>query len=84
MILIPAKPPFAFLLKTEEPYTSEIIGGRLREFGIASEGDPGTEILALPCHSGMTARHVEYIFGAFRGMVNPCYTFVRTDPSEGK
>jgi len=29
---------------------------------------------------GLKPSQVDYVFGAFRGMVNPCHTFVRTDP----
>jgi hypothetical protein len=80
----PPQPPLAFLLKTEEPYTAETLQQRLAQFGIASECDPDEKVIALPCHESITPRHVEYIFGAFRGMVNPCHTFVRSDPAAGK
>ena len=73
-------PPFAYLLRAEHPYPAEAITGRLREFGVAAEMDERDGIVALPCHAGLKRNHVDYIFGAFRGMVNPCYTFVRADP----
>ncbi|HEY3295947.1 MAG TPA: hypothetical protein VGL38_10950 [bacterium] len=78
------QPPLAFLLKAEEPYPARAIHERLREFGIGSEMDERDGIVALPCHAGLKKSHVDYIFGAFRGMVNPCYTFVRSDPAEKK
>ncbi len=78
------QPPFAFLLKAEEPYPATTIHDRLREFGITTEMDEHDGVVALPCHAGLKTSHVDYIFGAFRGMVNPCYTFVRSDPAEKK
>jgi len=77
-------PPQVFLLKSATPYTADTITQRLAEFQIVCETDSGDGIAALPCHAGLTGRHVEYIFGAFRGMVNPCHTFVRTDPAGAK
>ncbi|MBU0509305.1 hypothetical protein KKH27_10760, partial [bacterium] len=74
--------PFAFLLQCEEPYTAEMIRRRLLEFNVVCEADDRDGVIALPCHASLAPRHVEYIFGAFRGMVNPCYTFVRKDPAE--
>jgi hypothetical protein len=79
----PQEPPFAFLLKAEHPYPAEAIAERLREFGVSTEMDARDGVVALPCHAGLKKSLIEYIFGAFRGMVNPCYTFVRADP-EGK
>ncbi|MDD5087368.1 MAG: hypothetical protein PHI18_01040 [bacterium] len=76
------EPPLAFLLRCAPPYTADAITNRLAEFRILCEMDERDGIAALPCHAGLTARHIEYIFGAFRGMVNPCHTFVRTDPAE--
>jgi hypothetical protein len=76
------QPPFAYLLRAEEPYNAPTMQARLREFGIATEVDERDGIIALPCHSGLKRNHVDYIFGAFRGMVNPCHTFVRSDPSK--
>ncbi|MFZ5434306.1 MAG: hypothetical protein ACOZB3_11115 [Calditrichota bacterium] len=76
------EPPLAFLLKAEEPYSAEIISQRVQGFGVTSEFDQADGIIALPCHAGLHRQHIDYIFGAFRGMVNPCYTFVRKDPDE--
>lgn len=80
----PDAPPLAFLLKAQPPYTALVMRERLREFGVAAEIDADSDIIALPCHAGMTRRHVEYVFAAFRGMVNPCHTFVRTDAAAEK
>lgn len=74
-------PPLAFLLQAQAPYTASQMQERLREFGVITEIDPQSDIIALPCHAQLTRRHVEYVFAAFRGMVNPCHTFVRDDPA---
>ncbi len=74
--------PLGFLLQAEGPYGAETIQRRLREFGVTTEIDTGDNVIVLPCHAGLRRSHVDYIFGAFRGMVNPCYTFVRTDPAK--
>ena len=78
------RPPLAFLLKSAEPYPVRAIHERLAEFGIRTEMDERDGLVALPCHAGLKKSHVDYTFGAFRGMVNPCYTFVRGDPAEKK
>jgi hypothetical protein len=80
----PSRPPFAFLLKAEHPYPAGDIAARLKDFGVTAEMDERDGVVALPCHAGLKQNHIDYIFGAFRGMVNPCYTFVRADPAEGK
>jgi hypothetical protein len=81
----PDDSPFAFLLKAEVPYDAATIRERLKPFGISSEVDERDGVVALPCHAGLNRAHVDYVFGAFRGMVNPCHTFVRSDPeSEAK
>jgi hypothetical protein len=73
-------PPFAYLLTAEPPYSAQAIGERLQRFGIQTETDARDNVVALPCHAGLKAGQVEYVFGAFRGMVNPCHDFVRADP----
>jgi hypothetical protein len=75
-----AEPPFAFLLKAEPPYGARAIHERLQRFGVQTEMDSHDDVVALPCHSSLKSSQVDYVFGAFRGMVNPCHTFVRTDP----
>ncbi len=72
--------PMGYLLQAEEPYTAKLIHDRVQEFGIQSEFDERDNVLALPCHSSLRKGHIDYVFGAFRGMVNPCYTYVRKDP----
>ena len=76
----PDSAPLAFLLQADERYPASVIEGRLDEFGIGTEADAADNVIALPCHAGLTERHAEYVFAAFRGMVNPCHSFVRRDP----
>jgi hypothetical protein len=78
----PSEVPLAFLLHSESPYTVEAIQQRLAQFGVITEMDASTATIALPCHEGLSRGQVEYIFGAFRGMINPCHTFVRKDPAK--
>jgi hypothetical protein len=77
-----APSPFAFLLRAELPYDAATVCERLKEFGVSSEIDTRDQVIALPCHAGLTPAHMDYVFGAFRGMVNPCHTFVRHDPDK--
>jgi hypothetical protein len=72
--------PLVFLLRAEDRYPASEIRARLMEFGITVEVDTRDRVVALPCHAGLTRRHMEYVFAAFRGMVNPCHAFVREDP----
>ncbi len=74
--------PTAFLLQCEEPYGAEKVAKRLADFGISVELDTAEQILALPCHEGLATGQLDYMFGAFRGMINPCYVFRRKDPAE--
>lgn len=74
--------PTAFVLKGEGPYSAEAMQTRLAEFGVNCEADTKENLIAIPCHQQLSLRHIDYIFGAFRGMVNPCYTYVRQDPDE--
>jgi hypothetical protein len=76
----PRSAPAAFVLRAERAYPAVAIAERLQEFGISCEADAQDNLVALPCHGQLRHRHIDYIFGAFRGMVNPCYTYVRTDP----
>lgn len=78
----PHEPPLAFLLKAEAPYAAQSIQERLQKFGIRTEMDEKDQIVALPCHAGLKRSQIDYIFGTFRGMVNPCHMFVRTDPAK--
>jgi hypothetical protein len=86
--LKPAAPmedaPAVFLLKEQLPYHAQMIQDRLTPFGITTEIDVHDGTIALPCHSALNPHHIDYIFGAFRGMVNPCHAFVRSDPTEAK
>jgi hypothetical protein len=72
--------PMGYLLQAESPYTARLIQERVQEFGISTEYDDRDNIVVLPCHSSLRKGHIDYMFGAFRGMVNPCYTYVRDDP----
>ena len=74
--------PFAFLLHSEEPYSVKSIQERLAQFGIMTEIDESERMIALPCHVELEKGQIDYIFGAFRGMINPCHTFVRNDPAK--
>ncbi len=77
----PSKFPTAFLLKCDEPYSAEKISARLEQFGVYVETDVKEQIVALPCHAGLDKGQLDYIFGAFRGMINPCYTYRRKENS---
>ena len=72
--------PLGYLLQAEDPYGAKMIHDRVQEFGIQTEIDEQDNIVVFPCHSSLGKGHVDYAFGAFRGMVNPCYTYVRKDP----
>lgn len=74
--------PTAFLLQCVAPYDAERVAERFKEFGVVVETDTDEQIVALPCHSGLAKGQLDYIFGAFRGMVNPCYTYRRKDTVE--
>jgi hypothetical protein len=76
----PADAPAVFVLRGEGPYSAAQIRARLAEFGVSCECDETENLVALPCHQQLGTRHIDYIFGALRGMVNPCYTYVRQDP----
>jgi len=76
----PSEAPVAFVLRDQPPYTAQVIQERLRAFGVATERDDAEGVIALPCHASLAPNHLDYIFGAFRGMVNPCHTFVRESP----
>jgi hypothetical protein len=78
----PPQVPLGFLLQAEAPYDAVTIQQRLREFGVATEIDARDNVIVLPCHSGLRRSQIDYIFGAFRGMVNPCHTFVRKDSAK--
>ncbi|MBU1638085.1 hypothetical protein KKC97_10520 [bacterium] len=69
------------LLKGSEYYSAEAIHDRLAKFDIRSECDKNDNIIALPCHCRLNRSFVDYIFGAIRGMINPCHTYVRKDPT---
>jgi hypothetical protein len=59
-----------------------MIAERMHSFDIAAEMDSAENLVALPCHCRLKPAFVEYIFGALRGMINPCHTYVRKDPSK--
>jgi len=70
-----------FLIHGNEQYNVEAIHKRLANFDIRSEFDPKDNLIALPCHCRLKSSFVDYIFGAVRGMINPCHTYVREDPT---
>ena len=74
--------PSAYLLYSEEPYSVSAIRERLKQFGVFTEMDEQDKVIALPCHQGLERGQIDYVFGAFRGMINPCHTFVRKDPAK--
>jgi hypothetical protein len=70
-----------FLLHGIDPYTVNAIQKRLELFDIKTEVDENDNLIALPCHCRLKPSFVDYIFGAIRGMINPCHTYVRDDPT---
>jgi hypothetical protein len=80
--------PSAFVFRTLPQYPPEAIRERLLSFGITVEIDREIGWVALPCHQNISPEHRDYIFGAYRGMMNPCVGFVRpptsVDPSADK
>lgn len=78
----PQLAPSVFLLKGAGPYHALALSARLAEFDVASEYDVTDNVVAIPCHGRMGPNHVDYIFGIIRGMVNPCYSYIRKDPDE--
>lgn len=74
--------PACYVLSSVEPYSVHAIHERLTAFGVSTEVDEERALLALPCHSRLGQGQLEYMFAAIRGMINPCYTFVRPDPAK--
>jgi hypothetical protein len=72
--------PAVFLLQCQEPYLAHGVAERLEQFGVHVEFDEAEQVVALPCHAGLAKGQLDYIFGAFRGMVNPCHSFRRKAP----
>ena len=72
--------PTVFLLQCDELYAARRIAQRLEVFGVQAEFDEAEQVVALPCHAGLSKGQLDYIFGAFRGMVNPCHAFRRKAP----
>ncbi|MCB9366159.1 MAG: hypothetical protein H6506_02825 [Calditrichaeota bacterium] len=72
--------PACYVLHSSDPYSVKAIHQRLAEFGVSTELDEAASLLALPCHAKLGTGQIEYIFAAIRGMINPCYTYVRPDP----
>jgi hypothetical protein len=80
--------PSAFVFRTLPQYPPIVIQERLLSFGVTVEIDPEVGWVALPCHQNISPAHRDYIFGVYRGMMNPCVSFVRppsgVDPSADK
>ncbi len=74
--------PACYVLNSADPYSVRAIHERLATFGVSTEVDDANSLLALPCHARLGQGQLEYIFAAIRGMINPCYTFVRPDPAK--
>jgi hypothetical protein len=74
--------PACYLLSSDDPYSVKEIHERLANFGVQSEFDVHDKLLALPCHARLGQGQLEYIYAAIRGMINPCYTYVRPDPDK--
>jgi hypothetical protein len=74
--------PSAYLLKTFGAYGPNAIEERLAKFGVRTEADERDELIAIPCHANLGGGQLNYIFGAIRGMINPCHTYVRKDPAK--
>lgn len=74
--------PSSYVMRSQEPYSVRAIHERLASFGIATEMDESSDLLALPCHARLGQGQLEYMFASIRGMINPCYTYVRPDPSK--
>jgi hypothetical protein len=69
--------PSAFVFRTLSQYPPKAIQERLERFGISVEIDEREGWVALPCHQLITPQHRDYIFGAYRGMMNPCVDYIR-------
>lgn len=76
--------PACYLFSSAEPYSVRAIHERLASFGVHAEFDENESLLALPCHARLGQGQLEYMFAAIRGMINPCYTYVRPDPEKSK
>lgn len=74
--------PACYVFESRDPYSVRAIHERLATFGVVTELDEHEALLALPCHSRLGRGQLEYVFAAIRGMINPCYTYVRPDPSQ--
>jgi hypothetical protein len=70
-----------FLLHGNDQYSVSAIQKRLACFDIHTEIDENDNLIALPCHCRLKLPFIDYIFGAIRGMINPCHTYVREDPT---
>jgi hypothetical protein len=71
-----------FILRGNEQYSAAMIRERLAGFDIFVEIDTTENLIALPCHCRLKPAFVDYIFAALRGLINPCHTYVRKDPSK--
>jgi hypothetical protein len=69
--------PSAFVFRTLSAYPPQAIQERMAQFGITVEIDEKENWVALPCHQFITPNHRDYIFGAYRGMMNPCVNYIR-------
>lgn len=76
--------PSCYVFSSSEPYSVRAIHERLNSFGVVSEYDDQESLVALPCHARMGQGQLEYMFATIRGMINPCYTYVRPDPEKSK
>ena len=74
--------PSCYVFTSSEPYSVRAIHERLATFGVVTEFDEKELLIALPCHGRLGQGQLEYIFAAIRGMINPCYTYIRPDPEK--
>lgn len=76
--------PGVYVVRLARPYEPRAVAERLAGFGIECGVYHGNGAVFLPCHQLLTPGQVDYIFGAFRGMVNPCHAYVRGADAEEK
>lgn len=69
--------PGVYLARLAGNYEPAAVAQRLAQFGIECGNYHGSDAVFLPCHQLLTDAEVDYVFGAFRGLVNPCHTYVR-------
>lgn len=74
--------PAVFMLNCGQ-FGPAFLRDRFRAFGVECGIYHGNGAVFVPCHYRLTETELDYVFAVFRGLLNPCYTFRRTERVEG-